>query len=47
MNDSISDLGLILGLGAVRFGDDWRAGLPLENLVAGLSIPLLLLVWPL
>ncbi len=46
MNDSISDLGLILGLGAVRLGDDWRAGLPLEILVAGVHIPLLLLVLP-
>ena len=38
---------LILGPGGFRFGDYWRLGLPLEILVAAVSIPLLLLVWPL
>lgn len=38
---------LILGPGGFRFGDYWRLGLPLELLVVVLSIPLLLLVWPL
>lgn len=38
---------LILGPGGFRFGDYWRLGLPLEILVATVSIPLLLLVWPL
>lgn len=38
---------LILGPGGFRFGDYWRLGLPLEALVAAVSIPLLLLVWPL
>jgi di/tricarboxylate transporter len=38
---------LILGPGGFRFGDYWRLGLPLEIVVAVISIPLLLLVWPL
>lgn len=38
---------LILGPGGFRFGDYWRLGLPLELLVAAVSIPLLLIVWPL
>ncbi|MDG9757023.1 SLC13 family permease [Pseudomonas sediminis] len=38
---------LILSPGGFRFGDYWRLGLPLEILVALVSIPLLLWVWPL
>lgn len=38
---------LILGPGGFRFGDYWRLGLPLELLVVAVSIPILLLVWPL
>jgi len=38
---------LILGPGGFRFGDYWRLGLPLEILVVAISIPLLLLTWPL
>jgi di/tricarboxylate transporter len=38
---------LILGPGGFRFGDYWRLGLPLEILVVAVSVPLLLLVWPL
>lgn len=38
---------LILGPGGFRFGDYWKLGLPLECLVVVVSIPLLLLVWPL
>lgn len=38
---------LILGPGGFRFGDYWKLGLPLEMLVVAISIPLLLLVWPL
>ncbi|MCZ4315945.1 SLC13 family permease [Comamonadaceae bacterium G21597-S1] len=38
---------LILGPGGFRFGDYWRLGLPLEALVAAVSIPMLLLIWPL
>jgi di/tricarboxylate transporter len=38
---------LILGPGGFRFGDYWRLGLPLEIGVVGISIPLLLVVWPL
>jgi di/tricarboxylate transporter len=38
---------LILGPGGFRFGDYWKLGLPLEILVIAISLPLLLLVWPL
>jgi di/tricarboxylate transporter len=38
---------LILGPGGFRFGDYWRLGLPMEVLVVVVSIPTLLLVWPL
>ncbi len=38
---------LILGPGGFRFGDYWRLGLPLELLVVVISVPLLLVVWPL
>ncbi|MGY6412343.1 MAG: SLC13 family permease [Alkalilacustris sp.] len=38
---------LILGPGGFGFGDYWRLGLPLEALVVAVSVPLLLLVWPL
>lgn len=38
---------LILGPGGFRFGDYWRLGLPLELLVVAVSLPLLLIVWPL
>ena len=38
---------LILGPGGFRFADYWRLGLPMEALVVAVSLPLLLLVWPL
>lgn len=38
---------LILGPGGFRFGDYWRLGLPVQLLVLAVSIPMLLLVWPL
>jgi len=38
---------LILGPGGFRFGDYWRLGLPLEILVVGISMPMLLWIWPL
>ena len=38
---------LILGPGGFGFGDYWRLGLPMEILVVAVSVPLLLLVWPL
>jgi di/tricarboxylate transporter len=38
---------LILGPGGLRFGDYWRLGLPMEILVVAVSIPMLLIVWPL
>jgi len=38
---------LILGPGGLQFGDYWRLGLPMEILVVAVSLPMLLLVWPL
>jgi di/tricarboxylate transporter len=38
---------LILGPGGFNFGDYWRLGLPLELLVVAVSLPMLLIVWPL
>ncbi len=38
---------LILGPGGYQFGDYWRMGLPLEVLVIAVSIPTILVVWPL
>jgi di/tricarboxylate transporter len=38
---------LILGPGGFRFGDYWKLGLPLEVLVVAVSMPLLLVFWPL
>lgn len=38
---------LILGPGGYRFGDYWRIGLPLEIIVVAVSIPAILLFWPL
>jgi di/tricarboxylate transporter len=38
---------LVMGPGGYRFGDYWRMGLPLEIIIVGVSVPLLLLFWPL
>ena len=38
---------LIMGPGGFRFGDYWQLGLPLELIVLVVSIPMLLIVWPL
>ncbi len=38
---------LIMGPGGYRFGDYWRMGLPLEILIVVVSVPMILLVWPL
>ncbi len=38
---------LILGPGGFRFSDYWRLGLLVEVIVVAVSIPLLLIVWPL
>ncbi len=38
---------LILGPGGYRFGDYWRMGLPLEIIVIAVSIPAILVFWPL
>ncbi|MEP2539149.1 MAG: SLC13 family permease, partial [Kangiellaceae bacterium] len=38
---------IIMGPGGYRFGDYWRMGLPLEILIIFVSIPLLMVFWPL
>jgi len=38
---------LIMGPGGYRFGDYWRIGLPLEILIVAVSVPAILIVWPL
>jgi len=38
---------LVLSAGGYGFGDYWRMGLPLELIVIGVSIPTILIVWPL
>ncbi len=38
---------LILGPGGYEFGDYWRIGLPLEILVIAVSLPAILVFWPL
>jgi di/tricarboxylate transporter len=38
---------LVMGPGSYKFGDYWRMGLPLEVIVVLVSIPLILMVWPL
>ena len=38
---------LIMGPGGFRFSDYWPMGLPLELIVLAVSVPMLLLVWPL
>ncbi len=38
---------LILGPGGYSFGDYWRMGLPLEIIIIAVSIPAILIFWPL
>ena len=38
---------LIMGPGGYRFGDYWRMGLPLEIIIIAVSVPTILVVWPL
>jgi di/tricarboxylate transporter len=38
---------LVMGPGGYRFGDYWRMGLLLEVVIAVVSIPLIMLFWPL
>jgi len=38
---------LIMGPGGYQFGDYWRMGLPLEILIVVVSVPMILVVWPL
>ena len=37
---------LVMGPAGYKFGDYWRMGLPLELLIVIISIPLLMLFWP-
>jgi di/tricarboxylate transporter len=38
---------LVMGPGGYKFGDYWRMGLILEVIVVVVSMPLILLFWPL
>jgi len=38
---------LVMGPGGYQFGDYWRMGLPLEIIITIISVPLILIVWPL
>ncbi len=38
---------LIMGPGGYHFGDYWRVGLPLEVIIVGVGLPMILWVWPL
>ncbi len=38
---------LVLGPGGYHFGDYWRMGLPLEILIIAVSVPAILVFWPL
>ncbi|UCE53618.1 MAG: SLC13 family permease [Desulfobacterales bacterium] len=38
---------IIMGPGGYKFGDYWRMGLPLEILVVLVSVPMILIAWPL
>jgi di/tricarboxylate transporter len=38
---------MVMGPGGYHFGDYWRMGLPLELVVAAVSIPLIIWFWPL
>lgn len=38
---------IIMGPGGYRFGDYWPMGLPLEILILAVSLPMILIVWPL
>jgi len=38
---------LVMGPGGYRFSDYWRMGLPLDLLIVAVSVPMILLVWPL
>ncbi len=37
---------LVMGPGGYKFGDYWRVGLPLEILIVVVSVPLIMLAWP-
>jgi di/tricarboxylate transporter len=51
-SDFLSPIGhqsntLVMGPGGYYFADYWKLGLPLSLIVAGVSVPLILLFWPL
>ncbi len=37
---------LVMGPGGYRFGDYWRLGLPVSVIVLAVSVPMILLIWP-
>ena len=37
---------LVMGPGGYHFGDYWRMGLPLEIAIVVVSVPLILVIWP-
>ena len=38
---------LVMSPGGYKFGDYWRMGLPISILIVAISIPMILMVWPL
>jgi len=38
---------IIMGPGGYRFADYWPMGLPLEFLILAVSLPMIMIVWPL
>ncbi|MGD1868422.1 MAG: SLC13 family permease [Neomegalonema sp.] len=38
---------LVMGPGGYKFGDYWRMGLPLEVVIVAVSVPMILIAWPL
>ena len=38
---------IVMGPGGYKFGDYWRMGLPLDVIIVSVSVPLIMLVWPL
>lgn len=38
---------LVMGPGGYKFGDYWPVGVPLEVVIVAVSVPLILIVWPL
>jgi len=36
---------LVMAPGGYKFGDYWRLGLPLEIVIAAISVPMIMYVW--